>query len=76
MKLFLFQRIEQVSGNYHPEGGLVIVASDIDEAMELIAKDENITVTGEDWGRVVTYPLSSDFGYMPFVYVFPDAGCC
>lgn len=74
MKLFLFERINQVSENYHSEGGLVIVAIDRNHAEMLIADDANIQPTESDWGEVVEYTL--DRGYTPVFYVFPDAGCC
>lgn len=76
MQLFLFRRIEQVSENYHPEGGLVIVANDLEGAMSLIREDEHIKPTGEEWTKVIVYELMPGHGYQPAVYVFPDAGCC
>lgn len=76
MMLFLFRRIDQVSGNYHPEGGLVIVAYDRERAQDLIAESSEIQPTESDWDEVIEYELMTGHGYQPAVYVFPDAGCC
>lgn len=74
MKIFLFQRIKQVSYNYHPEGGLAIVAKDKEHALKLIEQDEYINISKEEWNEVIVYNLSDD--EEPRVFVFPDAGCC
>ena len=74
MRLFLFKRIDQVSENYHSEGGLVIVANNLDHARAIIMDMADIEPTDEEWAEVVTFDLAAD--YAPTVYVFPDAGCC
>lgn len=78
MKLFLFQRVKQVSESYHPEGGLVIVANDHDHAHALIADMEDIQPTDSEWAESIIYELQEAFEHnpKPVVYVFPDAGCC
>lgn len=74
MKIFIFQRINQVSYNYHPEGGLAIVAKDKDHALQLIEQDEFIKISKNEWDEVVIYNLNDDVE--PRVFTFPDAGCC
>lgn len=76
MKIFVFDRIDQVSESYHPEGGLVIVAKNVDHARSLIADREHIKPTEEEWASAVEYGLDHGVDYDPVVYVFPDAGCC
>lgn len=76
MRLFLFERVEQVSENYHPGGGLVIVANSEEHARSLIADSASIKPTDEEWAKVRIYFLDDTFGNAPHVYVFPDAGCC
>lgn len=74
MQIFLFERVDQVSGNYHPEGGLVVVARDRQHVEELISGDQSIQVTEREWEHVAIYPLIGEAEAK--VYVFPDAGCC
>lgn len=72
--IFIFERIGQLSYNYHSEGGLVIIAKDIDEAKEIIKVDKNIQPTEEDWKEVKVYKLKEEVESRYFT--FPDAGCC
>jgi hypothetical protein len=76
MKLFLFKRIERVSDSYHSEGGLVIVANDLEHAESLIADNEFIEPTGMEWAEAKVFELAQGEDYQPAVFVFPDAGCC
>jgi hypothetical protein len=73
MKIYIFERISQVSGNWHPEGGLVIIANDIEEAKQLIAKDDNISPTDKEWETVESFEIIAN---EPKYWVMPDAGCC
>lgn len=75
MKVFIFDRISQVSGNWHPEGGLVIIAKDIEHAKKLIEGDKNIKPCKKEWEFVETYDLK-DKKATPKFWVMPDAGCC
>lgn len=36
MRLFIWQRVDNLTYHYHPEGGLVVVAKDLERARELI----------------------------------------
>jgi hypothetical protein len=74
MKIFVFNRINQCSCNYHTEGGVVIVADDIDAAKELIKSDEYISITKKEWANVEAFELATVV--LPKYWVMPDAGCC
>lgn len=85
MKLYLWQYLDQVSHNYHCEGGLVIVAKDRAHAKQLISEhnesertswdpDDTVVVSDADWQKAHVYELADDS--KPALYVFPDAGCC
>jgi hypothetical protein len=74
MKIFVFERIEQVSGNYHSEGGLVIIARDIDHAKEVISVDPEVRPTDLEWESVESFELIGN--PEPKFWVMPDAGCC
>ncbi len=74
MKIFIFNRIEKCSSNYHEEGGLVIIANDTEHAKELISSDDAIVVTDEEWSEVESFELLESVS--PKIWVMPDAGCC
>lgn len=74
MKMFVFEKLNKVSGRYHEEGGLVVVARDIKHVEELIKAEGYIEISKEEWKDVITYELAKD--EEPRVFVFPDAGCC
>lgn len=76
MKIFIFPYIDQLTCNYHPEGGMVIVAKDEEHAKELISSDENIRLTEEEWSEVVVYDLAEGQKTTTEMFIFPDAGCC
>lgn len=76
MKMYVFERLDKVSRNYHSEGGLVVVAKDRTQAEELIEAEGDIVITEDDWKDVVEYELKSRPKVEPIVFVFPDAGCC
>jgi len=74
MKVFIFERIEKLTYNWHPEGGLVIIAADIEAAKELIKSDKEIQPTNEEWRHVEIYELKENV--TPKFWVMQDAGCC
>lgn len=74
MVLYLFEQVEHVSDNYHDNGGLVIVANDLEHANDLISGDEYIKPSPEEWKKAIVYELAGT--HEPKVFVFPDAGCC
>jgi len=89
MNVYVFKDVEQLTDNYHCEGGLVVVAKNENHVEELI-KDTNkiswdesddftligadIRLSDEEWADMIVYPTNNDAE--PRVYVFPDAGCC
>ena len=75
MKIFIFEYINQVSGNYHSGGGLVIIAESKEKAIELIADNKHIRPDEKEWETVVVYKLA-DTDIQPKYFVMPDAGCC
>lgn len=74
MQLFIFDRIAEVSCNYHSHGGLVILANDVAHAQSLISEDKCITVTPQEWETVEIYQITGN--PEPKYWVMPDAGCC
>lgn len=45
MYIFIFESISEVSENYHPGGGLVIIAESREKAVELISKNQYIKIS-------------------------------
>jgi len=74
MKIYIFNEIEQVSCNYHSNGGLVIIAKDIEHAKEVISVDSDVQPTENEWKSVEVYDLAENVE--PKFWVMPDAGCC
>ena len=74
MRIFVFEDIENCSSNYHSEGGLVVIAKDIEHAKELLKEDKSIDVTDEEWGKVESFALAENVE--PKFWVMPNAGCC
>ena len=75
MKVFIFEYVEKLTGNYHEEGGLVVIAENETEARELIKTDQNIKISKEEWEEVIIYNLK-DETVLSRMFIFPDAGCC
>lgn len=74
MKIFIFESIGQVSDNWHKNGGLVIIAENIEAAKLLIKIDSSIEPTDEEWLSVENFDLIGN--PEPKYWVMPDAGCC
>ena len=74
MKMFIFEDVNQVSDNYHSEGGLAVVAKDKEHVYQLIEEYGDIEITEDEWQKAWFYELVDNAD--PRVFVFPDAGCC
>jgi len=74
MNIFIFEDISKVSGVYHSEGGLVIIANDINHAKEVIMDDHWIRITDKEWEAVESFDLKDNVE--PKYWVMPNAGCC
>jgi len=79
MKIFIWQRIINLTDNWHPEGGVVAIAENDKEAREMIrnAKMETYhtskpcTIEDEKPDFVCECNAKEKK-----VYIFPDTGCC
>lgn len=74
MNVYVFEYIDQVSDNYHSEGGLMVVAQSVERAQELIDAESNVEVTSEEWAEVIVIKAADT--EQERLIVFPDAGCC
>lgn len=71
MKLFIWEYLEEVSCNYHTEGGLVVVEDDLKSAVELAEKNEYVTIGDIEPDHVYDVGIAE-----AKVLIFQDAGCC
>ena len=90
MKLFIWNRVAPVSGNFHQEGGLVVFAHTLDAARTTAASwigtgvlldwEENESSSdAPDWRNVdpdLTVTVTDLPDDADRVIVHPDAGCC
>lgn len=73
MNIYIFEEIENLTGNYHRGGGATVVANDLAEA-EALLRAAGSSPTEEELGKARWHALASDAE--PVAYIFPDAGCC
>ena len=87
MKVIILEYVNQLTSRYHSDGGLVIIAKDLERAKEMFPlgeipssrwnSDEKdfVRPTEEEWGKAIIYDLKNDNEEERY-FVFPDAGCC
>lgn len=83
MKIFIWERVNMMSDNYHSEGGVVVVAENLKRAREIarehfdpekeheILTDYDTTVFNTEPHK--TFKVNCEEEYY---CDFPDAGCC
>lgn len=71
MKIFIFENLEKITGNWHPEGGCAVIAENIERAMELM--------TEKGWEKDDKDSTPEVYGIESEderVIIFPNSGCC
>jgi len=73
-KIFIWERVDEATCNYHDEGGIVVVADDLDDARRTLVGQvpENCGAFNEEPTRAFDLNGNHD----RYTFVFPDAGCC
>lgn len=79
MKMFLWGRTSPVTDSFHAEGGLCIVAKDLESARRLWVNSNAAAELDNAYNAVKYWPdrvfeLVGD--QVPEIFVFPDVGCC
>ena len=74
MKAFIWNRVEGATDNWHSEGGLFVVAPDLEEARALLKS--KVPLKCGAFGESPDHVLDLVGEEIPRVVVFPDAGCC
>lgn len=72
MKVFVWERIDNATDNYHSEGGLVVFAETEDRARELANAQSGCELKPEE----APDEVRDVEGGEEKVFVMPDAGCC
>jgi hypothetical protein len=76
MKVFIWERIQKLTDNYHSDGGLVVVAANLQRAVEL-AEAEEVEFSKGDYDELTPSNVyNTDDSAEEKVFIFPDAGCC
>jgi hypothetical protein len=70
MNLYVWPRIEHASDNYHHEGGVVVIAESLPEAVAMAASEGAMIRDDEQPAEI------RDVNGPPVCWVFIDAGCC
>lgn len=73
MKVFVWNYISELTINYHSDGGLVVVAESLSDAIK--AAEKLGVVFGVD-EREPTNTYETGSQHEPEVFIFPNAGCC
>ena len=72
MKVFIWNRVNQCSDNYHSEGGVVVFAENENRARELANMQDGCDIQPYEMPDDVRRVTSGKEA----VYIMPDAGCC
>lgn len=72
MKVFVWERIDNATDNYHSQGGLVVFAETEERARALANLVNGCSLKSEETPDYVR----EIFGGEERVFIMPDAGCC
>lgn len=72
MKVFVWERIEECTGSYHSEGGLVVFAESEERARELANAQTGCKLKPSEMPDEIRECADGP----ERVFVMPDAGCC
>ncbi len=73
MEAWVFENLDQVSDSWHSGGGLVVVASSVERAREMVVEND-ASIEVPNWDEAIVLRLDDDEPER--IWVFPDAGCC
>lgn len=84
MKIFIWERVGNMSSRWHSEGGVIIIAKNLQEARKKYSDEEytkrELTDIDRDIDNIFVakpsriYELKNEESSE--ILVFPDAGCC
>lgn len=74
MKVFVWENVEQVSNNWHSDGGVVVFANDESRAREIANSTPGCNIKDNEVPSDIRDLRGSK--NKEAVYIFPNAGCC
>lgn len=72
MNVYIWERVEECTGRYHCEGGVVVFADNLDEARLLANSEKGCNIKHNEQPD----DIRAVDGGKKIVYIMPDAGCC
>jgi hypothetical protein len=72
MKVFVWERIDECSDSYHPEGGIVVFADTEERAREIANAVQGCAILPTEIPDDAREVMGGD----ERVFIMPDAGCC
>lgn len=83
MRLFIWERVKHATNNWHTEGGLVVMAENLEKAREElhvygVPVDCEAFASDPDYSYQIADPNegTTQAEQPGVVAVFPDSGCC
>lgn len=75
MKVFIWERLSNVTTNWHHEGGCVVIAESLEKAREQL-HIHGVPVGSDAFAAEPDKTLPTGDFEDPDVFIFPDSGCC
>lgn len=72
MNIYIWNRVEHATNSWHPEGGVVVFADTLEEAIYLANAKDGCEIKGEEKPDEVRACSEGE----KKVFIMPDAGCC
>jgi len=72
MKIFIWEGVEECTGAYHSNGGVIVFAENEKEARELALSEQDAKISDDEKPNYVRDVVGDE----KKVFIFPDAGCC
>lgn len=64
MKIFIWNNIDDLTGNYHSSGAAIVIEENIEKAKQKLGKNEEPDYVFEIQAQE------------PMIEIYPNAGCC
>lgn len=73
MKMFIWENVDELTGSWHSDGGLVMTAETLEKARDMIKAQlpQGCGALSQEPDHVIEVPEGTQI-----MVVFPNAGCC
>lgn len=72
---YVWKRVQRLTNNYHPQGGVVVIAETLEQAHSLILENDEVEKEAYTSNEPDLMLVLNDH-HDPQVIIFPDTGCC